>query len=247
MAENTASTHSRSAQRTLELLLAFSEYRLTATVTELAEVVGTPVPTTYRYVRLLKDMHILEEGAVGRYHPTAKVMAIARAAQLSNGIGKIAAPIIRDAVEQLGESVLLMQTVGADAVCIEGTECSKRMRFAVDRGHTMRLGHGATGKMSLAMMPEADRNRWITHLKFSDATLTEVEQAEADGFAISEGEIDVGTFACSVPVAMVDGRPVVITLAGPAPRIPEEQRPSVVAALQKSASEIARLAQDYAL
>lgn len=227
-----------SASRVLNVLLAFSEYRLDASVKELAEVVGVPVPTVYRYVGLLKDLHLLQEGRPGRYHPTAKVMPVARAAQLSNGIGRIAAPIIARTTAQLGESVMLMQTFGDSAVCIEGTESTNRMRFTVERGHSIRLGFGATGKMALAALPEPERELRLDELDADARVRAEVANAAAVQFATSEGEVDVGTWACSVPVVVDEHRPVVLTLAGPAPRLPASKREATIETLRKSAQLI---------
>lgn len=226
------------ASRVLNVLLAFSEYRLDASVKELAEVVDVPVPTAYRYVGLLKELHVLEEGPAGRYHPTAKVMPVARAAQLSNGIGRIAAPIIAKTAAELGESVLLMQTFGDSAVCIEGTESTQRMRFTVERGHSIPLGVGATGKMALAALPEADREVRLEELGADTRVRTEVADAARLQFATSEGEVDAGTWACSVPVVVVDQRPIVLTLAGPAPRLPASKRELTIESLRKSAQLI---------
>src|SRR5436305_5224510 len=73
-----------SSRKVLQLLLALSERRWEASVAELAATNGTPIATTYRYVALLKELQLLEEGRAGHYHLTRQVMPLARAAQLAN-------------------------------------------------------------------------------------------------------------------------------------------------------------------
>ena len=59
------------------MLLAFSEHRHEATVAELAQIAGCPMPTAYRYVALLMELELLRQGPTGTYHPSARVMPIA--------------------------------------------------------------------------------------------------------------------------------------------------------------------------
>jgi DNA-binding IclR family transcriptional regulator len=47
----------------------------------MAGLIDATVPTTYRYVAMLYDMQILEEGRAGTYHPTARIMPVAREAE----------------------------------------------------------------------------------------------------------------------------------------------------------------------
>jgi DNA-binding IclR family transcriptional regulator len=233
------------ATRTLRVLLAFSEYRPTATIKELAEAINAPVSTVYRHVRLLREVQLIEEGSPGRYHPTAKVAPVARAAQLANGIDRIAQPIVRAMCEELGESILLMQDFGDSIVCVGGMESSNRIRFTVETGHSMRDGQGASGRMVLAMLPPTERAARLTRIDADPHLRALVDQAAELRFATSEGEVDVGTWACAVPISLVNNRPVALTLAGPAARIPASKREAIILRLQESAGQIASRFRAY--
>ncbi len=72
-----------------------------------------------------------------------------------------------------------------------------------------------------------------------------VDQASELQFATSEGEVDAGTWACAVPIALANNRPVVLTLAGPASRIPHSNREAIILRLKATAGQIASEFQAY--
>jgi len=235
-----------SARKVLQVLFSFSERRTSATVAELAELVGAPIPTAYRHVALLKELQLLEEGPAGTYHPTARVMPLARAAQLSSGLSELARPIVEETSDAFNETVMLMQHYGEGVVCIELKECDRAMRFTFQRGHSLPLGFGASGKMALALMAPHIREAWSQASGRTELEAEFVRVAEL-GYATSTGEVDEGVWACSVPVLADGAHPVVLTVAGPAARFDEEARSAAPEILQRSAERIRRAAQRFSL
>lgn len=238
-----------SSRKVLQLLLAFSELRWEASVAELAATIGTPVATTYRYVALLKELQLLEEGRAGHYHLTSQVMPLARAAQLANDLARLAKPVMEEAARELGETVLLFQQFGDAAVCADRVECDRAMRFTFEPGHSVPLGVGATGKMLLALLPEIERDRRLAALVEQRGTCVrdELKQALESRYSAGSGEIDEGVWACSVPVSAYGRRPAVLSLAGPAARITEEARHTAITALQGYATRVERAISAYSL
>lgn len=230
-----------SSRKVLQVLLAFSEHRWEASVAELAQVIGSPVATTYRYVQLLKELQLLEEARSGRYHLTSQVMPLARAARLANDLARIARPAMEEASRELGETILLFQHFGDLAVCTDRVECDRAMRFTFQPGHSIPLGAGATGKMLLALLPDVEREQLVARIAGEhgiDELREELKVALANHFAQSWGDIEDGVWACSVPVETGRGRPVVLSLVGPAARISEEARHEAITALQVYADRI---------
>ena len=236
-----------SARKVLQILFAFSEHRREATVVELAEVIGAPVPTTYRHVALLKELRLLEEGRTGNYHPTARVMPLARAAQLSNAVARIGRPIIAETSERLRETVMLLQRVGDSGVCVELTECDRPMRFTFQRGHSIPLGIGASGKMLLACLPQEVQLAKLQEFKNHQALRHELAEAGDRQFATSNGEMDEGVWACSVPVLVEGGGTFVLSVAGPAARISDAAKDTALDVLRRSAQRIREECEEYAL
>ena len=241
------STKLSSARKILQMLLAFDEKRPEASVAELAKIVGVPLPTAYRHVALLKDMHLLEEGGVGKYHPTAKLLPIARAAQVLNSVATIASPIVADAARNLGETVMLMQQYGDVGVCIELAECDRPIRFTFDRGHTIPLGVGATGKVLLAMMPESDRAEHLLRLGDTGDLHRELAEVQANAYSISVAELDDGVWACSVPVLSTHERALALTAAGPVARLNSHERQIALVRLRIAAEQLEERIRQFAL
>jgi DNA-binding IclR family transcriptional regulator len=237
-----------SSRKVLQLLLSYSERRAEASVAELAEAIGVPVATAYRYVALLKELQLLEEGRAGYYHVTSQVMPLARAAQIANDLARLARPIMEDATLQLRETVMLFQHFGAAAVCADRVECDRAMRFTFQPGHSLPLGVGASGKMLLAGLPEAEQDRLLPELARERPDLREeIAQAAADRYAVSWGELDDGVWACSVPISAPQHRPTVLSMAGPAARISEDAKRAAIASLHSYASRIRAATAAYAL
>jgi DNA-binding IclR family transcriptional regulator len=229
------------------MLLAFSEHRHEATVAELAQIAGCPMPTAYRYVALLKELELLRQGPTGTYHPTARVMPIARAAQLANGVARISRPVVTDTAARLRETVMLLQHLGDSVICIEMAECDRAMRFTFQRGHSMPLGIGASGKMALACLPADIQAANVPRLTGDHALQRELDQAKARQYATSEAEVDEGVWACSVPVLISGGGPFVLSVAGPAARIDDAAKAVALEVLRDSARRIREGYEKYAL
>nr|WP_245191814.1 IclR family transcriptional regulator [Amycolatopsis azurea] len=238
-----------SSRKVLQLLLSFSERRWDASVAELAARIGTPVATTYRYVALLKELQLLEEGKTGRYHVTSQVMPLARAAQLANDLARLARPAMEEAARDLGETVLLFQHFGDSAVCADRVECERAMRFTFQPGHSVPLGSGASGKMLLAMLPEGERERRLSSIvqRRGPSVREEVKRAGANRYSVSWGELDEGVWSCSVPIPSTGHRPAVLTLAAPATRIGDDAKRAAIVTLQSYASRIHRAVSSFSL
>ncbi|GAA3573052.1 IclR family transcriptional regulator [Amycolatopsis ultiminotia] len=238
-----------SSRKVLQVLLSFSERRWEASVAELAEVIGSPVATTYRYVQLLKELQLLEESRSGRYHVTSRVMPLARAAGLANDLARIARPAMEEAAHELGETILLFQHFGELAVCADRVECDRAMRFTFQPGHSIPLGSGATGKMLLALLPDGEREQQVARISRERGIelRDELKQARASRYAQSWGEIEEGVWACSVPVDADRLRPSVLSLVGPAIRIGAVARERAITALRSYAERIRKSVSEYSL
>src|SRR4051812_30590972 len=116
-----------SARKVLELLLRFSDERPAASIRELASETGVPLPTAYRYVALLREMGLVEEGDRGRYHVTPRVAPLARAAYANPGLIRIAEPVMRRLADTTRESVILVRLIGGLPVCVDRVESPHRV------------------------------------------------------------------------------------------------------------------------
>jgi DNA-binding IclR family transcriptional regulator len=245
----------RSSRRVLELLLSFTEDRPRASIAELASSVGVPLSTAYRYVALLRDIGLLEENERGIYTVTARVMGPARAAQIANSLSLLARPVMRRISDDVNETVMLMERIRMNAMCVEHIECSHPMRYAFRAGHQVPLGSGASGKLLLAALPEAERLEIIDRRARDDAQFAarrralelELGEIAARGWATSSSEVEPGVWACSA--AIRDGDRIVagLSVAGPEARIDKRRREHILAGVRTSAAEVSELLASYRL
>ena len=77
-------TGTESSRKVLHTLLAFSEQRPTATAEDLAREVGVPLSSAYRYISLLREVGLIEEGRERTYHLSARIIPLARVALLGH-------------------------------------------------------------------------------------------------------------------------------------------------------------------
>lgn len=226
-----------SGRRALEMLFAFSEQRPVASVRELAADLDIPVPSVHRYVALLRDLGLIEEGARGQYHLTMRVSALNRAARVATPLVSIADPYMRALSAELEETVMLVRLVHGLPVCMHRVETSRRIRLSFEIGQQMPPLRGASARLLLGGLPAAERQRYLDRALAAGARAPEVgtekflDQVERDarlGWAVSNQEIDEGVWAgCA---AIREGSQVVATVSVPCPafRVNEERRQLVI-------------------
>ncbi|MFC7511976.1 IclR family transcriptional regulator [Streptomyces thermocarboxydus] len=237
-----------SGRRALELLFAFTEQRPVATVRQLAEDLGIPVPTAHRYVALLRDMGLIEEGDRGQYHLTMRVAALGRAARRATPLVDVAEPFMRELSESTQETVILSRWCTdcrcASTVwraCVRSGCRSSRGSDCPPCGAPVSVCCSATcpsrsaGATSSRPSPSAN-----SPVNGPEAFLAEIDHAVRQGWEVSREEIDEGVWAASAPVK--EGSQIVAALSAPCPafRLDEAQRESIIEQVVKTADRISQ-------
>jgi DNA-binding IclR family transcriptional regulator len=229
------------------MLFAFTEQKPTASVRDLAEALDIPVPSVHRYVAMLRDMGLIEEGVRGRYHLTMRVAALARAARRATPIVDLAEPYMRRLAEQLGEAVLLIRMVHGQPVCFHRVETPSRFRLSFEPGQPLPRLRGASVRLLLGAMTSAERESYIDAALESGAQppvngreqfLLDVERDLDRGWSVSNEEIDEGVWAASA--AVYEGGTVVAAISAPCPafRLDDERRNLIIDLVRKSAADL---------
>jgi DNA-binding IclR family transcriptional regulator len=237
-----------SPRKVLQLLMAFDQQRPFATISELAEQVGVPLSTCYRYVSLLREMGLLEEGERSTYHVTPQIMPIARAAQASNTLRRVARPYLEQLGARVNETVLLMQAFASTVVCVDSIAPPRPMRLVFDPGHSVPLGDGASGRLLLSYLPEPERLAYIARRSSDEVGFVHRAQVlEQDlpklarqGWATSLAEIEDGVWSCAVAVREGARVPAVIAIAGPSFRIDPKVRDEIRELLIEASASISK-------
>jgi DNA-binding IclR family transcriptional regulator len=235
-----------SARRVLDLLFAFTEERPVASVKELAQQMDVPLPSAHRYIALLRETGLVAETERGRYHLTSRVTALGRAARAANTLIDIADPFMRALSEEIGETVLLVRMVHGLPVCQHRVEASRRLRLSFEPGQNLPPLRGASVKVLVGSMAEAERIAYVDRLLTAGEDtgtqrsefLREVAQAATRGWAASSQEIDEGVWATASLVSE-GGLPVAALSAACAGfRLDDERRSMIVDNVRAAARDI---------
>jgi len=233
------------ARRVLAVLQAFSPNQHTLTARELAGLTAIPLPSMYRYIALLRDTGLLVGDDRGAYHLSPRFISLARAAEAAETLIDLADPVMRDLVQECGETAIFVRLIARVPVCVHRVESGHHLRATFEPGQSLPLLRGASGRVLLAGLPERERREYLASLAKSDpAAMEGIEEALAEvavcGWATSEEEIDRGVWAASA--AVTNGRSTVAALTVPSPlvRAPAAHQERLLGQVRAAAARLSR-------
>lgn len=225
-----------SARKALQMLLAFNESRPRASVEELADEVGLPRSSAYRYVSLLREVGLLEEDRRGIYRVSARVHSVARAADAAGTLIMTTRPFLSRLADETGETSVLVRLLGDAAVAVDQIESRHPIRLAFSPGRTMPLVDGAPAKLLLASLPASTRAAYLDKMERADPRLRarraareeELARIRRQGWAESTEEVDPGCWGTAAPIIQRGRVIAALSVAGPLSRIDAEARQHVL-------------------
>ena len=233
------------ARRVLAVLQAFSPNQHTLTARELAGLTAIPLPSMYRYIALLRDTGLLVGDDRGAYHLSPRFISLARPAEAAETLIDLADPVMRDLVQESGETAIFVRLIARVPVCVHRVESGHHLRATFEPGQSLPLLRGASGRVLLAGLPERERREYLASLAEPDpAAMEGIEEALAEvavcGWATSEEEIDRGVWAASA--AVTNGRSTVAALTVPSPlvRAPAVHQQRLLGQVRAAAARLSR-------
>ncbi len=150
-----------------------------------------------------------------------------------------------------GESVSLVCPRGLDRVVIYALEALHELCIVPTVGSAVPIYAGASGRVIMAYMPEDERNKIIeiTRLKpvhphkliDTRSFLQSLQAVRRDGYAVSVGEVTLGSTALAAPVFDSTGRlSAVVSLRGPEIRLTSERTTQMAPLVIEAAIAISR-------
>jgi DNA-binding IclR family transcriptional regulator len=252
-AENTPPyTRNTTADHAIDVLMLFNEQQPILTAEEVAERLGMSRSTTYRYLLSLRSYGLLEEGTgSGEFRLGPAVFQLARVARQGLGLSEIALPIMHELVAKTGETALLTRRSGEHVVCIEYVASPHSVRLSYERGHILSLHAGASAKIVLAylkpseieaILRSAPLQRYTEHTVTDPTVLrAQLQDIRAKGYAVSDGEVDVGVRGVAAPILGTNKQIVAgISVAGPAFRLDNTVLPTILTAVQEAGHVISQ-------
>ncbi len=216
----------------------------------LAEASGAPKPTLHRMLAQLEGAGLLQRGGDGRvYSPGTRLRRLAENVLLHSVHHGARHAVLRRLVEELGESCNLTALAGDEVVYLDRVETAAPLRFYLQAGSRVPAHASASGKVFLAQMTPAQRQRLLGHAPLAahtPATLTdfarleqEVKQVKRQGYGLDNEEFLPGLQCVAVLVPAPRGRSnLCVAVQAPVMRLPPERALSVLPALQRAAAAL---------
>lgn len=222
-----------------------------ASLAELAEASHLPRPTLYRMLGMLESARLVaREPGTRRYAPGPRLAALGRGVMLNGALRAARHAILARLVEAIGETCNFTMLDGAEVVYLDRVEAAWPLRMNLSAGSRVPVHCTASGKLLLAMLARAARERLLAHLplaRYTATTITdpgtlaaELAQIRARRYATDNEEFHAGLVCVAVPV-MDDKRRTCAAIAvhAPASRMPLARALEHLPLLRRAAEEMA--------
>lgn len=179
-------------------------------VKDLQTVTGLAQSTLYRQIALLKRWGFVAENA-GHYAPGPISLQLA----LGFDVNSLLVEASRSEMQQLArhsqESVGLVVAVNHQVMCLDMVDSQHSLRCSFEKGRAVPLKAGASAKSLLAFMTEKARTEALDSIFESDpagrASIDiQLAHIRAQGYAVSDSEVDPGVWGVSAPIFHRAGR-----------------------------------------
>jgi DNA-binding IclR family transcriptional regulator len=182
-----------------------------ATPRRLAELIDEPRTTTYRLLRSLEALDLVEPGSQsGSYRLGWKLMRLGSAVVERLDERQAALPVMERIHERVGETVFLLVRRGRNAVCIERLEGLRVQSLALRLGGSLPLHVGAGPRVLLAWEPEREWESYVAEGALEaltaetpvtrDALFAELSRTRERGYAVSDEDVTPGVASLGAPI-----------------------------------------------
>ena len=224
----------------------------------LAEATGLPKPTLHRMLQQLEAACLLQREGDGRHYGTGvRLRRLAENLLMNDSHHGARHAVLRHLVEEIGESCNITTLSGGEVVYLDRVETAAPLRFYLHPGSRVPVHCSASGKIFLAQMTPAQRDRLLAHAlleRFTPNTLTdlgklerELKRVRREGFAMDDEEFLPGLLCLAVLVPAA-GRPSNLCVAVQAPimRLTPAKARALLPALQRAADALGEIDADSA-
>ena len=222
-----------------------------ASLAELAGMVRLPKPTLYRMLGMLEDAGlVMREPGARRYAPGPRLSALGRNVMLNGSLRAARRAVLAGVVEEIGETCNFTMLDGAEVMYVDRVEAAWPLRMNLTAGSRVPLHCTASGKLLLALLPKASRDKISGQLsltRYTDTTITErkhlateLARIRSERYATDREEYHAGLLCIAVPVLDAKKRAcAALAVQAPVSRMPLERALSHVPSLRRAAAAMA--------
>jgi IclR family acetate operon transcriptional repressor len=240
----------QSLGRALDLMESVAMAEQGAGLTELAKATGLAPSTAHRLLKTLQQRRYVSHDAErGLWFIGVQSFTVGAAFLRTRNVVAAARPVMRQLMEESGESVSLAVLDGADAVYLAQIECRAMMRALARPGGRAPLHCSGVGKALLAALPGEERTqlyRRIEFTRYTEHTLADAAALDAalrpiaqHGFAVDDEEFALGLRCVACSILDEYGEPVAaISCSGPTARVTADRVAPLGRLVATAAAEI---------
>ena len=236
----------QSLERAFGLLEVIAAHRGAMSLSELATSSGLPPPTLHRLARTLVDLGYLRQEPSRRYALGPRLFLLAESSTMM--LNAVALPHLSHLVDEIGETANLAMLDGDQVAYVAQAPGRHSMRMFTEVGRRVEPHCTAVGKALLAAAADEDvlallrRTGLPRHTAHTvtdpDEFLAQLGRVRESGYAMDEGEQEVGVrcIAVKVPESTL---PLAISVSGPAPRMTDDLVVDAFPVLRAAAASLA--------
>jgi len=241
----------RSLERAFTLLEAIKEAR-GATARDLAGRVGLHRSSIYRLLAVLQKWgYVRLDPQTMKFTLGWHFLEMADQINVHQELPRAAAPHLEELMATTRETVHLMALEGVEVVYLAKVESPETIRMHSRVGARRPAYCTAGGKVLLANLPPAERERRVRSCRLEACTpntitdperlLEELERTVQRGYALDDEEVELGVRCVASPVLLPSGTALAaVTVSAPAFRAPIERLLTFVPLLQRTVADIGR-------
>jgi DNA-binding IclR family transcriptional regulator len=248
------SQHERNYLKTLargfQVLASFTPEKPEASLTDIAEVLGSDASTASRFAYTLEELGYLERSADTKlYRVSPKIYALTVSLSGPRNIRKVSLPFMERLRDTTGETVVLGVRDGAEVVVIEVVETKQALVPRGWVGGRVPVYCSALGKATLTHLPNQILMNLLDNINIIPYTehtivnrmdlINELEGTRQRGWSINREEYTPGVISVGAPIFSGSGEPAgAICVDVPSARVPNER------VIEQIASKVVKTAQE---
>jgi IclR family acetate operon transcriptional repressor len=219
----------QSVERAFTLLEVLAGAGGELSLSEIAAESGLPLPTIHRLIRTLVDRGYVRQLATRRYALGPRLISLGESA--SGRLTGWARPWLTSLVEELGETANFGTIDGDRATYIAQVPSRHSMRMFTEVGRRVHLHCTGVGKALLAQLDDKEVDALVRRtglpaettysITDPDVLAGELRKIREQGFAVDDGEQEIGVRCVAVPVLGI-ATGFAISVSGPTARMNDE-------------------------
>jgi DNA-binding IclR family transcriptional regulator len=199
--------------RYINVLDLFTTEKSMWTAQEVASALNVPTSTTYRTMRELARVSMLEPAMEGYYRLGSAFIEFDRRTRLTDPLVLVGEPMLTDIAHHANIPcvAVLARLYGNTVMCIADTRSAgSAVQTSYERGRPRPLMRGATSKVILAQLTMRRLNKLLAtadsagqHASSPDAAFrNELALIRKNGYCVARGEVDEGRVGIAVPISI---------------------------------------------